>query len=55
MKVASYAMVPIGVTGVAMGIYEALTGYPLPGALVAVLGVAAASLAVVKLRRSLTS
>jgi hypothetical protein len=55
MKVASYAMVPIGVTGVAMGIYEALTGYPLPGALVAVFGVAAASLAVVKLRRSLTS
>jgi len=47
-------MVPIGIAGVAVGVYEGLPGYPLPGALVAVLGIAAGSLAVVKLRRGRT-
>jgi hypothetical protein len=47
---ASYAIIPLGVAGVALGVGEAVGGYPLVGAIVAVLGGAAAMLAVAKLR-----
>jgi len=55
MKIASYAMIPIGIAGVGVGVYEALTGYALLGAVVALLGAVATPLAVGKLHRRRTN
>jgi hypothetical protein len=43
-------MIPFGLAGVAIGIDDAISGPVLPGELVAVVSLPAASLAVVKLR-----
>jgi hypothetical protein len=51
MRVASYAIIPVGIAGVFVGAYEAATGYRVPGTVVAALGAAAAVLAIFKLRR----
>lgn len=48
---ARYVIVPIGLAGMPVGAYEAASGEPLIGALVAVVGVAAAALAIHKLTR----
>jgi hypothetical protein len=44
------AMIPIGVAGFAIGIYDATSGSPVEGGFVGLIGLAAASLAIVKLR-----
>jgi hypothetical protein len=44
-------IVPIGLAGIPVGAYNAATGYPLIGILVAVVGVAAAELAIYELTR----
>jgi hypothetical protein len=46
---APYVMIPIGLAGIPVGVYNAATGYPPIGALVAVIGVVAAALAIYKL------
>ncbi len=47
---ASYAIVPIGLAGVADGIYQAVSGSPAFGALIGVIGLVVAGLAVSNLR-----
>jgi hypothetical protein len=48
---ARYVMIPIGLAAIPVGVYNIATGGALLGALVAVVGVAAAGLAIYKLAR----
>jgi hypothetical protein len=45
------AQIPIGLTGIVLGIYEAATGYILVGIIVAAIAALAATVAVSRLRR----
>jgi hypothetical protein len=45
------AQIPIGLAGLVLGIYEALTGYLVFGIFVAVIACSAAAIAVSRLRR----
>jgi hypothetical protein len=46
-----YFIIPIGLAGIPVGAYNAATGYALIGILVAVVGIAAAALAIYRLTR----
>jgi hypothetical protein len=46
-----YFIIPIGLAGIPVGAYNAATRYPLIGILVAVVGIAAAALAIYKVTR----
>jgi len=50
MRIASYAMIPIGAAGLPWGVYEITHGEAVIGVAVAVLGCAAATLAFFKIR-----
>jgi hypothetical protein len=47
---ASYAIIPMGLAGVVDGIYQGTSGSPALGAVLGIVGLAAAVLAVTKLR-----
>lgn len=47
---ATYAIIPVGLAGLPVGVVTGLNGDPLTGLIVAVLGISAAALAVAKLR-----
>jgi len=50
MVKASYLIIPIGVAGIPVGIYDALSVSPLLGTPVAIIGLAVAALSTYKLR-----